>query len=64
MVHEVLAKEVSRVGITYAELSRRCGINREALRLSLAGSRKFTAEELVTLSRYFGLEMSDFYEAA
>lgn len=62
-VYEVLAKEVNRSGISYAELSRRSGIDKEALRLSLNGSRNFRGDEVIALSLYFGLEMSDFAEA-
>lgn len=63
MVYEVLAKEVERAGISYAELSRRCGIDKEALRLSLNGLRNFKGDEVIALSLYFGLEMADFSKA-
>lgn len=64
LVHEVLAKEVERAGISYAELSRRCGMDKEALRLSLNGSRNFKGDEVIALSLYFGLEMADFAKAS
>ena len=64
LAYEVLAKEVDRAGISYAELSRRCGMDKEALRLSLIGSRSFKGDEVIALALYFGLTMDDFAEVA
>lgn len=63
-VYEVIAEAFKRDGITYAELGRRCGIDKSKLRLSLIGERELRPSELVTLSKYFNISMSDFYDAA
>lgn len=63
-VYEVIAAAFERDGITYAELGRRCGIDKSKLRLSLIGKRELRPSELVKLSKYFGISMSDFYDAA
>lgn len=62
--YEVLFREVRRSGITYAELARRCNMDKEALRLSLNGLRQLKANEVIKLSRYFNLEISDFADVA
>ena len=63
-VYEVIADAFKRDGISYAELGRRCGIDKDKLRLSLIGERELRPSELVKLSMYFNISMSDFYDAA
>lgn len=63
-IRDVIAKEVEHRGITTAELSRRCGVRYETLRLFLTGKGNLKGEHLVSVSRELGLEMSDFAKAS
>ena len=58
--NEVIAYKRDERGMTTAELSRRAGIDYESLRVSLAGNRKLTGDELVSLCRVLKLDLSDF----
>ena len=58
--NEVIAYKRDERGMTTAELSRRAGIDYESLRVSLAGNRKLTGDELVSLCRVLNLDLSDF----
>lgn len=59
-VRNVVANEVEKRGISVAELARRSGMRYEALRLFLAGQQDIKGENLVSVSKVLGLEMSDF----
>ena len=58
--YEVVAKKVKDVGITNAELARRCDIDQELLRRSLIGERKLVADELIALTNQLGMSLSEF----
>ena len=58
--YEVIAHKRDERGMTTAELSRRASIDYESLRVSLAGNRKLTGDELVSLCRILNLDLSDF----
>ena len=58
--YEIVAKRVKEVGITNAELARRCDIDPELLRRSLIGERKLIADELVALTDQLNMSLSDF----
>lgn len=58
--YEVVAKKVKDVGITNAELARRCDIDQELLRRSLIGERKLVADELIALTKQLGMSLSEF----
>ncbi len=62
--NEVIAHKRDERGMTTAELSRRAGIDYEALRVSLAGNRKLTGDELVSLCRVLNLDLADFIAQA
>lgn len=59
-VQTVIKESQERRGISTAELSRRTGIEYEALRTSLRGERGITAGEFVSLCRELGLNLADF----
>lgn len=58
--NEIIAHKRDERGMTIAELSRRTGIDYESLRVSLAGNRKLTGDELVSLCRVLNLDLADF----
>ena len=57
---EVVRERQTARGISTAELARRPGIGYEALRVSLEGKRKISANELVALCMELELDISDF----
>lgn len=59
-VVEVVKNAKDKRGITTAELSRRTGINYQALQTAFLGKRGISAPELVSLCRELELEISDF----
>ena len=59
-VAEVICKARSERGMSVAELSRRTGIEYQALNNSLKGERGITAPELVSLCQELKLNISDF----
>ena len=61
-VATVIKESQEKRGISTAELSRRTGIEYEALRTSLNGNRGITAGEFVSLCRELGLDVDDFAE--
>ena len=56
----VIKDAQTRRGIPTSELSRRTGIEYEALRNALNGNRNITAEEFVNLCVELELDMEDF----
>ena len=58
--YEVIAKKVSDICISIAELARRIGMNKELLRRSLIGERKINADEFVKLCVQLELGINDF----
>lgn len=58
--YEIVAKRVKEIGITNAELARRCDIDPELLRRSLIGERRLIADEFVALVTNLGMSLTDF----
>ena len=61
---ETINEKKAERGISLAELSRRTGIEYEALRTSLSGDRNLKATEFIDLCRELSLEISDFSATA
>jgi hypothetical protein len=59
-IFEVIKNKQVERGISTAELSRRTGIEYEALRVALTGKRGISGSELLSLSRELDLTMADF----
>lgn len=57
---ETINSRKAERGISLAELSRRTGIDYEALRVSLTGGRNLRATEFIDICRELRLEISDF----
>lgn len=57
---EVINDKKSERGISLAELSRRTGIEYEALRVTLDGGRNLRATEFIDLCRELQLDIADF----
>ena len=61
---EVINEKKTERGISLAELSRRTGIEYEALRVTLEGNRNLRATEFIDLCSELGLDLSDFEKSA
>ena len=61
-VEDVIAKRVDEIGITAAELARRCGLDAVLLRRSLNGKRRISSKELVALANQLNLTLDEFAE--
>ena len=59
-IEDVIAERVGAVGITAAELARRCGMDAQLLRRSLDGKRGIKSIELVRLCAQLNLTLEDF----
>lgn len=59
-VAEVIGARIKQRGITKAELSRRIAINPNLLDRSIAGTRKFKADEFLALCKELELDLADF----
>lgn len=62
--YQIISAEVTRRGMSVAELSRRSGIKHELLRRSLCGDRRLQADEFIALCAELGLRLDDFAEVA
>lgn len=63
-IEDVVRKRVEEVGITAAELARRCNMNDQLLRRSLDGKRNLKCDELIRLCNQLDLSLEDFKNAA
>ena len=63
-VIEVINEKKAERGISLAELSRRTGIDYEALRVTLDGNRNLRATEFIDLCQELELDLSDFDKGA
>lgn len=61
-IEEVISERVKKVGITAAELARRCGMSDVLLRRSLDGKRPVKSAEFLNLCRELDLTLEDFEE--
>ena len=61
---EVINDKKTERGISLAELSRRTGIDYEALRVTLDGNRNLRATEFIDLCQELELNLSDFEKGA
>lgn len=61
-IEDVIAERVESVGITAAELARRCDMDAQLLRRSLDGKRGIKGIELVRLCAQLGLTLESFAE--
>lgn len=59
-INATIREAKERRGISVAELSRRTGIEYEALRNSIEGKRGITAAEFVSLCHELELDLEDF----
>lgn len=59
-VSQVLNDRINERGITVSELSRRVGMNDEALRRSIAGYRNLKADEFIQICHVMDLNINDF----
>ena len=59
---ETIKQKKDKFGISLAELARRTGIDYEALRNSLEGTRNLRATELIELCKALELDIPDFDE--
>lgn len=63
-IEDVVRNRVEEVGITAAELARRCNMNDQLLRRSLDGKRNLKCDELIRLCNQLDLSLEDFKNAA
>lgn len=61
-IRETIKNRIDQSGVYVSTTAKLAGMSPELLRRSLAGSRKFTATELVNLCQLLGLELKDFEE--
>lgn len=59
-IEDVIGERVKKIGITAAELARRCDMNDVLLRRSLDGKRPVKSAELIRLCNELGLGLEDF----
>lgn len=59
-IEDVLSERVKAIGITAAELARRCDMSDVLLRRSLDGKRPVKSVELLRLCDELGLSLEDF----
>lgn len=59
-IEDVISERVESIGITAAELARRCQMDAQLLRRSLDGKRSIKSIELVRLCAQLGLTLDDF----
>ena len=61
-IRETIKNRIDQSGVYVSTTAKLAGMSPELLRRSLAGSRKFTATEFVSLCQLLGLELKDFEE--
>lgn len=59
-IEDVISERVKKVGITAAELARRCDMSDVLLRRSLDGKRPVRSVEFLRLCRELDLTLEDF----